>query len=399
MFRFTYDVVCPFAYLASTRVAALAEEAGRTITWDPILLGGVLRALERPDIPMEAMPAAKARLKALDIVRQASMLDEPLEVPAAHPRRTVAAMRCLIAADRAVVPELTRALYRAYWIDGVDVADLDVLAPITAPFGVDAVAVQADEAVRQGLFDATADAVSRGVFGVPTLEIDGELFYGTDRLRLVRRKLGLPRIQDAVSEPPAGGTIEFLHDFSSPYSYLASTQIEAFAEWHGAEVIYTPFLLGGLFKAIGTPMVPLHAMSGPAQRYAGKDMLDWAKWWGVDFRFPSNFPLRTITPLRAAIVEPQATFAMYRAAWTDDQNIGDPEVLGRVLDDAGFDGRAILEGTRDPAVKQQLIANSTRAEQLGVCGVPTFRVNDQLFWGQDRFDMVARALTGWSVLL
>jgi len=397
MLRFTYDVVCPFAYLASTRIERIAEEAGRSVTWDPILLGGVLRALRRPDVPLEAMPPAKARLKALDIVRQASMLDEPLVVPPSHPRRTVAAMRCLLAAAPESVPELTRALYRAYWIDGVDVADLEVLAGITAPFGLDAAAVQRDEGVRQRLFDVTAAAVDRGVFGVPTIEVDGELFYGADRLHLVREKLGLPRRDPAPPEPPPGGTIEFFHDFASPFSYLAATQVEGFAARHGAEVRWMPFVLGGLFKSIGTPIVPLHAMAPSAQRYYGKDMLDWARWWGVELRFPSNFPLRTIAPLRAALVEPSATLPIYRAAWVDDRDIGDPEVLSSVLDDAGFDGAAVLARTQDPAIKQQLLANSARAESVGLCGVPTFKIGDQLFWGQDRFDMVSRALTGWSV--
>jgi len=397
VFRFTYDIVCPFAYLASTRVAALAAEAGRPVTWDPVLLGGVLKALDRPDVPMEAMPAPKARLQALDIVRQASMLEVELNVPPQHPRRTVAAMRCLVAADHAKVPELTAALYRAYWVDGVDVSDIGALGAITARFGVDAAATQTDAAARQGLFDATAAAVQRGVFGVPSIEVDGELFYGVDRLHLVREKLGLPRRPPPEPEQPPGGQIELFHDFASPFAYLASTQIEAFAARHGAEIRWTPFVLGGLFKSIGTPMVPLHAMPRSTQRYAAKDMTDWARWWGVDFRFPSNFPLRTITPLRASLVEPRATAAIYRAAWAEDQNIGEPEVLARVLDEAGFDGASILEGTQDPAIKQQLLANSARAEEVGVCGVPTFKVGEQLFWGQDRFDMVSRALTGWSV--
>lgn len=399
MLRFSYDIVCPFAYLASTRIEAVAAEAGRAITWDPILLGGVLRALERPDVPLAAMPPAKAKLTTLDIVRQASMLDAPLHVPPSHPRRTVAAMRCLVAAAADQVPALTHALYRAYWIDGVDVADLDALAPIVARFGVDARAVQNDETVRQRLFDRTAAAVDRGLFGVPTIEVDGELFYGVDRLHLVRQKLGLPRHPEATYTIEPGQPLEFFHDFASPFSYLAAMQVEAFAEAHGASLTYTPFVLGGLFKAIGTPVVPLHALPQARQRYHGKDMLDWARWWGVDFEFPSNFPLRTIAPLRAALVEPRITPAVYRAAWADDKNIGDPAVLGQVIDEAGFDGAAILAKTQDPAIKQQLIANSARAEEVGVCGAPTFKVGDQLFWGQDRFPMVARALTGWSVTL
>ncbi|MCA9493679.1 MAG: DsbA family protein, partial [Myxococcales bacterium] len=69
---FWFDVVCPYAWLASTRIEALAAEAGATVRWRPILLGGVLKALDVPTNPMAAMPEAKRVLQRRDIVRSAA---------------------------------------------------------------------------------------------------------------------------------------------------------------------------------------------------------------------------------------------------------------------------------------------------------------------------------------
>jgi 2-hydroxychromene-2-carboxylate isomerase len=97
------------------------------------------------------------------------------------------------------------------------------------------------------------------------------------------------------------------------------------------------------------------------------------------------------------MTEPATIRPMYEAAWRDDRNLGDPVVLQAVLDEAGFDGGALLARTGDPEVKAALKASTTMAVEAGVCGAPSFRVNDRwLFWGQDRMDMVDAALRGWE---
>lgn len=160
---------------------------------------------------------------------------------------------------------------------------------------------------------------------------------------------------------PAGGgrTVRFFYDFASPWAYIASTQIRRIAAAHGARVEYVPLLLGALFKAIGTPNVPMavrahgarardcvlraHDARGvrafaracahacgcagatpvraplplpdvsacsqtmpPARlAYGSRDMDDWLAWWGLgpaDFFFTSHFPLRTVTAQRVAIL-------------------------------------------------------------------------------------------------
>ena len=122
----------------------------------------------------------------------------------------------------------------------------------------------------------------------------------------------------------------------------------------------------------------------------------WAEVWGVPLNFPTHFPLRTVTALRVAILEPGAIDCLHRAAWVDDRNIGDPDILVEVLHEAGFDGRSLVNASKRDSVKAQLFSNTERAVREGACGAPTLVVDDRhVFWGQDRMSMVEAALSGW----
>ncbi len=404
---FHYDIACPYAYLASTRIEALTARCGATLRWRPVLLGGLFRHVGGDQVPMDAMSAPRARLNLLDMHRWAAHWGVPLAMPAGHPRRSVNAMRLCLAADEAIRPTLSHALYRAYWVEGRDTADRAVLGAIAAEHGVDPDVV-ARPAVKQALFDATAEAAARGAFGVPSfwvhdgVDADGALIWGQDRLDTLERALG-------GAPPPyapkgrSGARVRFFHDFASPFSYLAATQIERVAAEHGATVEWRPILLGGLFRSIGTPDVPLFVMNAAKRAYVGRDLHAWAKHWGVPFRFPSHFPMRSILPLRVALAEPRLTPTLYRAAWGEDRRIDDPASLGPIIAEAGFDPAPLLAATGDPAVKAALRANTDAAAAAGACGVPTFEVNHPahaerpplLLWGQDRIPMLRRVLDGW----
>lgn len=397
--EFWFDVACPFAYLAATQVQSLAEEARAPIVWRPILLGGLLREHRGAADPNEAMPAAKRAWVRRDAALQAARLGQPLVFPDAHPQRTLAAMRLLTAAPAAVVPPLALALYRAYWVEGRDVAERAVLAEIGARFGID-VAVLDDPAVKDQLRAATSAAAARGVFGVPTFTVDSERLWGVDRLPFVREALGLPPRAPEIPRLP-GGKLVFYHDLASPFSYLASTGVEALAARAGATLEQRPILVGALFTAIGTPLVPLATFSAAKESYYREDLARWAARRGVPFRYASEFPIRTVVANRVAIAEPRATSALYRAAWGEDRPISTAEQVRAVLDAAGFDGAALLARAEDPAIKDQLRRNTEEAVQIGVCGVPSFVVraagagaDTAPFWGQDRMDLVEAALGG-----
>jgi 2-hydroxychromene-2-carboxylate isomerase len=193
--------------------------------------------------------------------------------------------------------------------------------------------------------------------------------------------------------------LHFFFDFSSPFAYLASTQVEALARRTGAELVYRPFLLGGLFKAIGTPDVPLFAMPAAKRRHSLADMARWADHYGVPLRFPGRFPMNTVKPLRMVLELPEGEraaliHAIFRAFWAEDRDISDDATLAAIATAAGLDGSVLVANAKTDAAKACLKAATDEAVQAGLCGAPSFLVEGELFWGQDRLMLVEKALEG-----
>jgi 2-hydroxychromene-2-carboxylate isomerase len=389
--RFYYDIVCPYAYLASTRIAALAERTKTTLEWCPVLLGGLYKNHGTADVPAQTWASNKQKIGVVDLTREAQACGADFQPNPRHPQRSVTAMRLVTAATGGVRVAMTHALYRAYWVDNQDINDLDVLGAIAAAHGM-SLADAEPQSIKDQLRSNTLDASDRGVFGVPTLEVDGKLWWGQDRLHLVEKALGgSPAFLPDIRAIP-GQTIDFYHDFSSPYSYLAATQIEGLAKAWGVQLNFKPMLLGGLFKAIGTANIPIFTFGEARRAYTMQDLHDWAQWWGVDFNFAPHFPMRTVTAGRVAIIKPETTIDIYKAAWVDGVDLNDNGALAVALTQAGHDGEALVAATVDPVVKAVLRENTEAAARLGACGAPTMMVGGALFWGQDRLHRVAEAL-------
>lgn len=416
-----FDFSCPYAYIGTTQVEALAERTGAQLRWKPMLLGGVFRSSGAGDGPMHTMPPSKARHNALDMHRWADHYGVPLKMPAGHPMRTVRALRALLTLDEARWPAAIHALYRAYWVDGRRIYEPEVIGEVLrgAGFGAaeieTALAANDDQAIKDQLRARTDEAVARGVFGAPTMYVgDGDelMFWGQDRLGFTEDALngwrpevpteGGPAIAEGTSAGD-GPELELWYDFSSPFAYLGATQIEAVAARTGARLRWRPMLLGAVFKEIGTPNVPMLAVNANKQRYYSRELTYWASHWGVPFRFTSRFPMKTVTALRLALLAGDdkiapLSHALYRALWVEDRDLNDPSTLIEILEANGLPA-SLLERTREPAVKQWLIDNTSEAIAAGVFGAPTCIVKDpegdMLLWGQDRLGLVERVLNGW----
>jgi len=346
----------------------------------------------------------------MDLVRNAQRLNVPLNWHPNHPVRSLLAMRMLIATPDDKKPVLTHLLYKSYWVDNTYAPEKEFLLKVAKSVGVNLdESVFEDAKVKDQLSRNTNEAVERGAPGVPFFFIDGQHYWGQDRLHFVEKALGSknPQQYRALIKPSHRKNLRKLtmyFDFSSPWSYIGSTQIDRIVKEAGPNVTLelVPILLGALFKEIGTPNVPMNAMSEQKRQYYSKDMQDWLQWWGSDdqpipLRFNSHFPLRTVLPLRVCIVEPKTFHALYKAAWVDDENIADEAVLKTVLNQAGFNGEVLIKKADSQEVKDQLKKNNNRAIEAGVCGVPSFQVNDgPVIWGQDRFNTVLDLLDGWE---
>ena len=189
-------------------------------------------------------------------------------------------------------------------------------------------------------------------------------------------------------------SVECWFDYSSPFAYLGTTQIERVARAAGGEVRFRPFLLGALFERLGTPLVPLESFPEAKRRHQRLDLHRWAHHWGVPFRFTSTFPLRTVLPLRVTLLAgsaPALVHRIMRAAWVEDQDVGRPEVVARCVTDVGLDP-ALVE--RAGEARAALFAASDEAGAIGCPGAPCFVVGDQLYWGQARLHFVEAALAG-----
>ena len=188
------DVASPFAYLGLTQLAAFAA-MGAEVRLVPILLGALFRDIGQADVPLFAMPPAKARYIGLDMQRWARWWGVPFAQPAKFPQRTVMAQRLiLLAADRGFEPghRLAVALGRAMWAEGRDLEDVATLRELLEREGLPADLVEktSEPATKQRLADNTARARAAGVFGVPTFVVaDKHLFWGQDRLDLVAKTL------------------------------------------------------------------------------------------------------------------------------------------------------------------------------------------------------------------
>eukprot|EP00118_Oscarella_pearsei_P012456 m.92105 g.92105 ORF g.92105 m.92105 type:complete len:433 (+) comp36712_c0_seq26:1978-3276(+) len=418
-FVFYYDIVCPFAYVASKLVEKLAHKTNSVIRWRPVLLGGLYDATKAPQgkdsSAYSVMAPAKRRLLTQDLMLTLERNRIPATFPESHPQKTLNAMR-LIAATEPESPtrvRLTHRLYQAYWQEHADVTDSKILHSIADSAGwkfpeIDQMIDKGKVALREN----TEEAFSRGAFGVPGFWVNNRLYWGVDRMHFVEQALGNEKAEPLRLAFPSDGDssklkghLTFYYDFSSPWSYLGSQKIEGFLKSLSpieVTVEWVPILVGALFKQIGTPVMPLLELSEAKRKYAAQDLQDWISDHGrIAFKMPSKFPIMSVSALRVAIVEQSDKLrnCLYKAAWVDDRNISDPDVLCQVLNESDFNGRDLLAKAQQSEIKEQLRANFARAVAAGVIGVPSFQVNrsPNVIWGQDRLNVVADLLCGWKL--
>jgi 2-hydroxychromene-2-carboxylate isomerase len=192
-------------------------------------------------------------------------------------------------------------------------------------------------------------------------------------------------------------TVEFYFDFGSPAAYLAATQLPHVCADTGAELVWKPMLLGGVFQATGNHSP---AEIAPKGSYMTTDLQRFARRYGVPFVHNPHFPINTLLLMRGATaiqLQQPARFdayvdAIYHAMWVEPRNLNDPAEVGAVLQAAGFDPAALLAAAGQQEVKDRLKAVTQEAVARGVFGAPTMFVGDDMFWGQDRLDFVREAL-------
>ncbi len=179
--------------------------------------------------------------------------------------------------------------------------------------------------------------------------------------------------------------IDFYFDIVSPYSYIASMLIEDVAHRVNAKVIWKPFLLGGVFNAVGTKDPPgVHPTKKP---YLVKDLQRISRYFKIPIKFPPDFPVRTVLAMRTlcgldADQIPNAAHTLYQAYWVNNQDIADPDVVASLI------GKDSVNNAGNQEIKDKLFQSTDEAVQRGAFGAPTFFVEDEMFFGHDRLPLL-----------
>lgn len=191
--------------------------------------------------------------------------------------------------------------------------------------------------------------------------------------------------------------VEFFFDFGSPAAYLAYTQLPKIAAKAGAEVVWRPMLLGGVFKATGNAS----PVTVPAKgKWMMGDLARFARRYGVPYATPPGFPVNTLHLMRggAGIQMKQPDLfaayvaAMFHAMFAQPRDLRDLSEVASVVQGIGMVPAEFEALIADPEVKQRLIATTEEAVARGAFGAPTCFVGADMFFGQDRLDFVAEAL-------
>ena len=187
-------------------------------------------------------------------------------------------------------------------------------------------------------------------------------------------------------------TVDFLFDFGSPNAYLSHRVIPDIEARTGARFVYTPVLLGGLFKLTNNqpPMVAFGNIKNKlpyemleTRRFVARHKLD-------AFTFNPHFPVNTLQLMRGAVAAAADGLlapyveAVFHHMWERPKKMDDPEVFRAALTESGLDADRLLARAQDQSVKDTLVANTQRAFERGAFGIPTFFVGDEIYFGKDR---------------
>ncbi|KAI6656530.1 hypothetical protein LOD99_1326 [Oopsacas minuta] len=411
---FFFDIVCPYAYTATTLINELSLKLNVRFIWRPVLLGGLYQATEAPQgaagSATDPMSNSKRMYSALDLARTLKRYRVPYKEGVGPTQRTLNAMRLLTSIpDQNTMILLAHRLFNMYWYEGRDMTSIANLQEATndQQIPIDVISNIEQDRVKEELKTNTNSAAEMGVFGVPTFQLDGKLFFGVDSIPRLAAKLGSTYVQPLRLCTHTTITrrvrLTFFYDYASPWSFFAFSQLDKVLKSVSpiqVNVEFVPVLTGGIFRTLNAPTVPVTVMPKAKVSYYMGNMMDTSEYLKLPYTYSSHFPLRSLLALRADIVSGhniKLMTSLFSAAWQRDLDISKQEIVSDLVEEAGLNSSNILTSAQTDSVKSQLRANNERAVACGAFGVPTFQVdNGRIVWGQDRLNIVEDLLCGWT---
>lgn len=195
-------------------------------------------------------------------------------------------------------------------------------------------------------------------------------------------------------------TLEFFYDCSSPWTYLAFHRIEDVASRAGARIVWRPILVGGVFNAVNESVYEQRRNPVmPKLRWYVKDLQDWASFYGIRIGQPPVFPVNSVKAMRGALVAgrhgllPRWSRCVFETYWGDLRDISQDDVLRPLVEEIGLDPAQFFAAIAEPAVKDELRANTDELIARGGFGSPTMFIDkDDMYFGNDRLVLVEHAL-------
>lgn len=192
--------------------------------------------------------------------------------------------------------------------------------------------------------------------------------------------------------------VDYYVSLNSPWTYLGSRRFEAIAKKHGTDVTIWPVDFGSVFAVSGG--LPLPKRAPQRQAYRMMELKRWRDHLGVKLTLePKFFPANEVPAARCVIALREqgrmadaikVAHAVLNALWVEEKNTGDPATLKSIIADCGLDADAVVKAA--DAVGDKREAYTKQAIDRGVFGAPSFVIDGEIFWGQDRLDFVDRKL-------
>jgi len=192
--------------------------------------------------------------------------------------------------------------------------------------------------------------------------------------------------------------IDYFISTSSPWTYLGSKPFTEMAKKAGATVNVYPVVFGEIFAVSGG--LPLPKRAPQRRAYRLMELARWKRRRNSPMHIePENFPSTAAISSHAIIAAREAGMdalglsnAVLLALWEDDRNIDDPDVIAAICGECGLDAARIMAGAEAPETAQRLKDGTQEAINRGIFGAPSYVIDKELFWGQDRLDFVAEKL-------
>jgi len=190
--------------------------------------------------------------------------------------------------------------------------------------------------------------------------------------------------------------LDFYFDVGSPTSYLAYRKLLQMQSKYNFNLIYIPILLGGIFKLTGNQSPAVIAAKGKYMELF--DLPRFAKLYNVSFKSNPHFPVNTLTLMRGAIAAQEMTFlnkyldCVFDALWVKQLNMGHPEILADELKKNEMEYSVVIKLAQSEQIKAKLIENTQQAVDRGIFGAPTFFIEGDMYFGQDRLHIIETLL-------